>query len=301
MGLHLLWKERGLGSQDLLGLHKKAQGLPGKGRTGIGHTGTLDPFAEGWLLVGTGEGTKLLSALQGLDKTYEATLFFGATTVPLDDTEDLRWPEDPAWQPFPGSSQPDIEGQLRAFLAQQIGRAEQVPPAHSAVRVEGKRSYEWARAGTPKEMKSRPFEIFETEHLGYRAATQEGRSIGFWRFRVRASAGTYIRSFARDWGLALTGFPGHLVKLVRTEVGGLGRGLPPTAHRLQMQDLQGLMDFGLLNETAAQALRAHGQWHPRPCARSTLLWASEATGVVAYAEAPDGKLGRVFLSDPFRD
>ncbi|MBS1984225.1 MAG: hypothetical protein JST16_08635 [Bdellovibrionales bacterium] len=296
MGLALLWKNRGPGSQDLLGNFKRELALPGKSRTGIGHTGTLDPFAEGLLLVGFGEGTKIISPLVGLPKTYEATLFLGVSSDSLDDTGTLQWLGTPELE---AKLKAITEAQLSSFLAGQLGTFEQIPPQLSAIHVDGKRAHEWAREGVVKEMKPRSCELLAAEHLGWEIQTREAHSVGAWRFRVRVSSGTYVRSFARDWGEALVGSPGLLSRLVRSEIGPFG--FPAGAQgfaRLNLNDLAAHFGRREISDGQAQDIRKFGRWTPvGPLPRPELLVAP-GDQLIAWIEPSAGALGRVFLEDP---
>lgn len=310
MGLALLWKSRGPGSQELLGTFKRDVGLAGKGREGIGHTGTLDPFAEGGLVVGTGEGTKLLAPLTGLDKTYEASMVFEATSDTFDDEGQLSWAETPL------DTTRLTDESLRAFLAQQIGEFDQIPPAYSAVHIDGKRAHEWARAGVEKELKSRRCRLVSAEHLGLGGVTLlQGKPVTVWHFRVRVTAGTYIRALARDWGQSLVGRPGLLCRLVRSGVGPFSFGRPvgpqsgaglnsdvgvaqPGVHWLTLEDLKPLFDLRALSGAEADALKRFGRWTPvGGSLRPALLVGSEGVPV-AWTHAETGAIGRVFLSNP---
>lgn len=167
----------------------------------IGHAGTLDPLATGLLIVCTGKKTKDIQGFQDLKKEYTGTFFVGATTP----CYDLEKPID---KTFPTEH---ITKELISETAKNfIGQQEQVPPLFSAVMVNGKRAYDIARDGGTAELKSRPIEIMEFEIT--RAELPE------IDFRIVCSKGTYIRSIARDFGLALNS-GAHLTKLCRTKIG----------------------------------------------------------------------------------
>lgn len=229
MGLYLVWKDKGLLSQDCLFKFKKTlaqkSGALVKSRLNIGHTGTLDPFAEGLLLVGTGEGTKLLAPLTGLDKSYQARMFMGASSDSLDETGALILPESPL-----SLNLENITNKIQDFLPKAVGKIMQVPPALSAIKVDGKRAYDRVRAGERVEMTARPAEIISIEHESLREFILEKGSASVpgleWVFRVQVAAGTYIRSLARDWGEALCGFPGMLLDLRRSAIGPFEIGAP---------------------------------------------------------------------------
>lgn len=212
MGLGLFWKERGPSSSQYLGTIKKKLvqqnfKIGGPSRKGIGHGGTLDPFAEGWLLVGWGEGSKFLGALKGLSKTYIAEIYLGASTETLDDTVPLQpWNEEIKTSPE----------RLQAFLKTKIGKAMQMPPLYSAKKVEGKSSYEAIRKGVELDLKPVAIEIFEATHLDF---VQESPTVARWTVKVRVSAGTYVRAFARDWAQELFGKTALLTRLQRVGYG----------------------------------------------------------------------------------
>lgn len=167
----------------------------------VGHAGTLDPLASGVMIIVTGKSTKLIDSLQNGVKEYIATVALGATTPSFDlETEiDATYPTDHI-------TREAVEEALKRF----VGRIEQVPPAFSACKVDGKRAYKMARKGKTVELKPKVLVIDEIELLDY-APTEI-------RIRVVCSKGTYIRALARDIGEAL-GSGGHLTALRRTRVG----------------------------------------------------------------------------------
>lgn len=304
MALGLIWKPKGLGSQEALGLLKNQLQLPTKGREGVGHTGILDPFAEGCLLCGTEEGTKLLAPLSGLDKGYEATICLGRASDTLDDTgvfEDPQGAQAERVQRWLALDDETLDSQLRLLLHSVVGSSfDQIPPQFSAVHVDGKRSYEWARKGVFKELKARRVSVYEAQHLGWR---RNEAGLVLWDIRVNVSAGTYIRAFARDWGLKLMGFPGHLTRLVRYAVGPLGRQtLPPEPafwNPLTLEDFKFFFDIQYLTYQDAERLRKNGSWTPKRHSKPCILVGSGGLGAVAWTEAGSGKIGRVFRSNPF--
>jgi tRNA pseudouridine55 synthase len=166
----------------------------------VGHTGTLDKFASGLLLVLTGRALKLSPWFDGCDKHYEGTICFGAETDTLD-------PEGPVIAEAPPPDRHVLEGALSQFR----GAILQAPPAYSAVHVDGKRAHELARAGEAPEMKKRRVTIHALELLSYEPPLA--------RIFVHCSKGTYIRSLARDLALA-AGSRAHLAALKRTRIAG---------------------------------------------------------------------------------
>lgn len=167
----------------------------------VGHAGTLDPLATGLLIVCTGKKTKTINDLMGMEKEYTGTFFLGATTPCFD----LEKPVDQHY-PIDHITSDDI---LKTAI-QFTGSQQQTPPLFSAVMINGKRAYELARQGVGAEIKPREIEIKEFEITSINMPSVD--------FRIVCSKGTYIRSIARDFALALnTG--GHLTKLCRTRIG----------------------------------------------------------------------------------
>lgn len=172
-----------------------------KTKAKIGHAGTLDPLATGLLIMCTGKKTKEINTFMGLDKEYTGKFKLGATTPCFD----LEKAIDKTYNTN------HITSQLIEETAQRfIGKQEQVPPLFSAVMVNGKRAYELARKGEEVELKHRPIEIKEFEITDI-----NNLEISF---RITCSKGTYIRSIARDFGLALNS-GAHLIELRRTKIG----------------------------------------------------------------------------------
>lgn len=169
----------------------------------VGHAGTLDPLATGVLIVCTGAATRRISELQEGSKEYVAELTLGATTPSFDlETEiDVTYPFGHV-----------TERLIRETLPQFTGKVMQVPPIFSAVKIDGKRAYSYARKGRDVELKAKPLEIPELELLEYEAPVM--------RLRIVCSKGTYIRALARDIGKAL-GSGAHLTALRRTRVGAI--------------------------------------------------------------------------------
>ena len=172
----------------------------------VGHAGTLDPLATGVMILTTGRATKKIEELQAGVKEYIATLEIGATTPSFDlETKiDATYPADHV-----------TEQLVRHVLPRFTGRIEQVPPAFSAIKIDGKRAYKMARRGDMPELKPKILVIDEIELIEF-GETTEGRKTA--TIRVVCSKGTYIRALARDIGLALDS-GAHLTALRRTRVG----------------------------------------------------------------------------------
>lgn len=167
----------------------------------IGHAGTLDPLATGLLIVCTGKMTKKIQELTGLEKEYTGMLILGQSTPSHDRETEV-------------TETRDISGVTTALIiataAQFVGKIEQIPPAHSAVKIKGKRAYKLARQGMMPELKPRTVEIHTFEITKV--------SLPEVHFRVICSKGTYIRSLVRDFGEKL-GTGSHLAELCRTRIG----------------------------------------------------------------------------------
>ena len=170
----------------------------------VGHAGTLDPLATGVMIVVTGKATRMIESLQAGVKEYVATIALGATTpsFDLETAIDATYPTDHITR----------EGVEQA-LAKFIGTIEQVPPAFSACKVDGRRAYKMARKGKEVEIKPKTLVIDELDLLQFSPTEIV--------VRVVCSKGTYIRALARDIGEALMS-GAHLTALRRTRVGNVG-------------------------------------------------------------------------------
>ncbi len=167
----------------------------------VGHAGTLDPKATGLLIICTGKFTKRIDEIQAESKVYTGTIKLGVTT-PTFDTES----EENETFPIDHISEEIIHETTKKF----IGEIEQLPPAHSAVKQDGKRLYELARAGKEVELKPRKIRIYD-----FKITKIEMPFVGF---EVHCGKGTYIRSLADDFGKALNS-GGYLTDLRRTKIG----------------------------------------------------------------------------------
>lgn len=167
----------------------------------VGHAGTLDPLATGLLIVCAGKMTKQIETFMGQEKEYTGTFVIGSTT----ESFDLEKPVIPVSDPSSISL-----SQVQEAAAKLTGNILQIPPMHSAIKVDGKRVYESARAGKEVKMEPRPVEVREFEITRF-----DRNEIDF---RISCSKGTYIRSLARDMGEIL-GVGAYLKKLCRTRIG----------------------------------------------------------------------------------
>jgi tRNA pseudouridine55 synthase len=192
-------KPKGITSHDVVARVRKLTGLKQ-----VGHAGTLDPMAEGVMIIALGKACRLLRFLAD-DKSYKATITLGLVT----DTDDIEGKV--LEQNTLATTSPPSQAVVSKALQDFIGSIEQIPPYYSAIHVDGKRLYEMARAGlAPPEIKARPVTIHSLDLLSYEAPTLT--------IRVHCSKGTYIRSIARDLGQKL-GLGGTLSALVRETSG----------------------------------------------------------------------------------
>jgi tRNA pseudouridine55 synthase len=178
---------------------KRKYDLPKKFK--IGHAGTLDPLATGLLIICTGKFTKKITEIQAQEKEYTGTIFVGATTP----SYDLETEVDATF-----STEHINKELILATTKKFIGEIDQKPPVFSAIKKDGKRLYEYARAGEELEIQSRKTTVYEFEITRIQLPEVD--------FRVKCSKGTYIRSLAYDFGLALQS-GGHLTALRRTKIG----------------------------------------------------------------------------------
>ena len=201
-GWIILDKPVGLGSTQAVAAVKRNMREAGHGKVKVGHGGTLDPLAQGVLPIALGEATKLCGRMLDATKAYEFTLRFGEQT----DTLDLEGAVIATSEVRPGPEQ------VLAVLPQFTGPIEQVPPIYSALKVEGRRAYDLARAGEDVELATRAVTVFDLSICSHDEA------LGEVTLRAIVSKGTYIRSLARDIALSL-GSCGHVTLLRRIKAG----------------------------------------------------------------------------------
>lgn len=191
-----IYKPKGKTSHDVVAILRRITKVKQ-----IGHTGTLDPFAEGVLPICIGKATRLIEYLKD-DKAYIGTVQLGKSTTTYDLEGEVVEISDKT------PSLEEIETELNNFR----GDIEQLPPIFSAIKVKGKKLYEYARKGEEVEIQPRSVNISELELLNY---DKENRTLELY---IECSKGTYIRSIAHDLGKNLNCF-GHLIKLVRVKAG----------------------------------------------------------------------------------
>ena len=167
----------------------------------VGHAGTLDPLATGVMILCTGKNTKLIESFQYQTKEYVATIKLGATTPSFDlETEiDAEYPVEHI-----------TEDLVKQTLNKFIGEIKQIPPTYSAIKINGKRAYEYARKGIKLELPAKTVKIYDIKVL-------DGENNKF-KFEITCGAGTYIRAIARDIASALNTY-GYMNSLIRTNSG----------------------------------------------------------------------------------
>lgn len=284
-GIINVYKEKGFTSHDVVAkmrriLHQKK----------IGHTGTLDPDATGVLPVCLGRGTKLCDLLTDKDKTYEAVLLLGITT----DTEDITG------QILTRNEVTVSPEQVRATAAKFIGAYNQIPPMYSAIKQNGKKLYELARAGQIVERQARPVVIHEL--------IIDEIDLPRVKMTVSCSKGTYIRTLCYDIGQAL-GCGGCMEALQRTRVGRF-----VAADSLTLSAIEALHQAGRLDE---QVIPVDGMFLDYPKAvtakeydvlvhngnslrQEHFLEASAVDGPIRVYDA-DGHFIGLYQYDPKRD
>lgn len=203
-GVLLVDKHGGMTSHDVVSRTRKALNT-----RKIGHAGTLDPMATGLLILGVGDATRLLTYIVGLDKTYEATIRLGVSTD-SDDADGVETARADA-----AALEAASDDRIAAGVAALTGEISQVPSTVSAIKVDGRRAYDLARAGEQVTLKARQVTVGRFDVCG--TSRGAGAFIDL-DVVVDCTSGTYIRALARDLGAAL-GVGGHLTALRRTRIG----------------------------------------------------------------------------------
>ncbi len=203
-GILPLWKEKGMTSFDCV--YKVRKLLKTKK---VGHSGTLDPEVDGVLPICVGKATKVVENLHEANKVYQGEITLGFST----ETEDAHGQvvsTTPIESPFPIQ---EIDEKMQSF----IGEITQIPPMYSAVKVNGKRLYEYARAGEEVERPVRKAMIYDFRRIS-EPVYNEGSKTQSWKFEVSCSKGTYVRTLSVDLGRAL-GVEAHMSLLTRVKSG----------------------------------------------------------------------------------
>ena len=289
-GWIILDKPVGLGSTQAVGAVKRVCREAGLGKVKVGHGGTLDPLASGVLPIALGEATKLCGRMLDASKVYDFTIAFGTETAGLDAEGEVV---------ATSVVRPTL-AEIEAVLARFTGPIEQVPPAYSAIRIDGQRAYDRARKGEDVEMKARAVTVYSLRHAGLdpasTAAPEEwtpdqvrgGEGLQEITLTAHVSKGTYIRSLARDIAHAV-GSVGHVTMLRRTKAGpfaleqaisldklnAFGQGAAQSDIFLPLE--AGLVDIPALNLSpeAAGAIRQGRVW-TGGCTEDGLYWGRDS-------------------------
>ena len=229
-GIFNIYKEKGFTSHDVVAIVRRTIHMKK-----VGHTGTLDPDAEGVLPVCVGKATKLSDVIMDGRKSYRAMLRLGITTTT----------EDASGEVLETKNVDFNEERIREVVASFIGKLEQVPPMYSAVKVNGKKLYELAREGKEIERKSRTIEVYD---IRIRQFLPPDRV----EIDVDCSKGTYIRTLCSDIGKAL-GCGGHMAELLRTRTGAFS-----LENAIKLEELKALAEQEKVEEvllTMEEALK----------------------------------------------
>ena len=231
-GIVNVYKEAGFTSHDVVA---KLRGIYGQKK--VGHTGTLDPMAEGVLIVVLGQATKLADLILTSRKQYIATMRLGISTETDDTTgKDItEASEDELEKLF--SDETVLREKLSEVFGKFLGKTMQVPPMYSAIKINGKKLYEYAREGIEINPDPRPIEVYSLEITGI---DMEKREVSF---SVDCSKGTYIRGLIRDFGREL-GVGAAMSALLREEINGIY-----ARDGFRISELQDMKDQGRLEET----------------------------------------------------
>ncbi len=273
-GILNIYKEKGYTSHDVVA---KLRGITKQKK--IGHTGTLDPDAEGVLPVCLGRATKVCALLTDKDKVYETTLLLGKTT----DTQDIS-----GTVLREGNTDMLDEQEVRECIAGYVGEYDQLPPMYSALKVNGKKLYELAREGIEIERKRRRIKIYEIEVLEIKLPQV--------RMRVHCSKGTYIRTLCHDIGESL-GCGGCMESLLRTKVSCFS-----LENSLRLSEVEKLMTEGCITDVLLSADELFSEYPKRVLCRGKEAKAYNGNpfGADALMEEcdniPDGKMVRIYDS-----
>lgn len=217
-GVLLVDKKTGITSHDVVEKFRRRSRVKK-----VGHTGTLDPLATGLLVLCVGKATRLQAYLMGMEKTYEGVIQFGWATDSYDSSGTAAGEE----------KETTVEHiDFKPLVAKFLGDIEQMPPQFSAKKIQGVRAYEMARRGEIAPLTPKKVTVYEFEIRAVRGSTVE--------FRVRSSAGTYVRSLAHDLGAA-AGVPAHLKELRRTAIGNFHVDQAVSFERLEQAPIEEIL------------------------------------------------------------
>lgn len=270
-GVLLVDKKSGITSHDVVERFRRRAKVKK-----AGHTGTLDPVATGLLVLCVGKATRLQAYLMGMEKTYEGTIQFGWATDTYDSTG----------EPAGDAVEANVEHvDFAPHLEKFRGAIEQMPPAFSAKKIDGVRAYELARKGEEVKLQPKRVTVYEFEIVAVSGSTA--------RFRVRSSAGTYVRSLAHDLGASI-GIPAHLKELRRTAIGNF--------------HVDSAIAFDRMSESAPEAILAAPHFQPLseidlPLEKIRIDWAQQGKlmqgqAVILVPRVPVQKSDLLALGNP---
>ncbi|OTP27584.1 tRNA pseudouridine(55) synthase TruB [Enterococcus mundtii] len=227
-GLLPLWKERGMTSHDCVFklrkiLHTKK----------IGHGGTLDPDVDGVLPICIGKATKVIEYLTDSGKTYKGEITLGYSTTTEDKSGEIVEQR--------AVTEVLTEDQIDEAMAAFVGEITQIPPMYSAVKVNGRRLYEYARNNETVERPVRKAQIYRFERMSEIHWSKEAGTVS-WRFEVECGKGTYVRTLAVDTGSKL-GYPAHMSDLTRTASAGMNE-----SQAITLAEVASYMENGTIEE-----------------------------------------------------
>ncbi|MBS4769836.1 tRNA pseudouridine(55) synthase TruB [Carnobacteriaceae bacterium zg-ZUI240] len=269
-GILALWKEKGMTSHDCVFKLRKI--LKTKK---VGHTGTLDPQVDGVLPICIGSATKMVEFMMNSDKEYYGEVTLGFSTTTEDATGDVV--ASAHIETVPSADEID------AMMESMTGTITQVPPMYSAVKVNGKKLYEYARANQTVERPERIVTIHQFKRVSDVVAHENGTVS--WQFVVRCSKGTYVRTLAVDLGEKL-GFPAHMSQLTRTLSAGFQK-----EHTVTLQALECMTDSQ--KASILKPIEEAFVDYPRVTIDDT-LWEKIKNGAVVEAFTPHDKVFVVY-------
>lgn len=271
-------KPAGMTSQDVVNVVRRVSGT-----RRVGHTGTLDPLATGLLIVLVGEATKLSEYMVGFDKAYEGLLRLGVRS----DTHDITG----KLEELPDAPLPSLE-QLREATVPLTGTIDQVPPAFSAVKVQGRKLYEYARQGEQVEVESRQVTVPRFDIVSL-----EGNDA---RFVIECSSGTYVRSLVHELGEAL-GCGAVVAELSRTRVADFELSEAIALDRIRELDVDA---FGEIVNPMLDTVTSWPMYHITETGRNWIVRGQAIPTALAQLDhdSNEGKVGElVFLCQPGKD
>ena len=273
-----IYKPKGMTSHDVVAVLRRLTKIKQ-----IGHTGTLDPFAEGVLPICIGKATRLIEYLED-DKEYLATVQFGTATTTYDLEGEVTSTSDKK------ITKEELLNALEGFR----GEISQLPPIYSAIKVKGKKLYEYARKGEAVEIQPRQVTIEKLELKNFNEEKQTAELL------IACSKGTYIRSIAHDLGQSVN-CGGHLIKLIRTKAGSftVEKSVPLDNINIETNLINPLQVLNLpqiVIDSAAHEKVLHGQQinNPSQCADFVILIYNNSISAVGVADKNKITVKKVF-------